>query len=215
MTEIEPEESRTDMPRLMDVLRRTLPEDDSTLQYLTNLIDRLKDTHERLNDWRELHNQLNEILYNFGQFSREVERLAVYHEDPEPETIGIHWRPVAQKVAFLLDWASAPHSVVVDTPFARLEDRIIGPTWAVELCVASDRLDRLVRPAGQPHLFILPRDSRPTRPLYVDINELYDAGGEFFDIAERTMYLTGRQIRETTTELLNLSHNVLGSLEER
>ena len=28
-----------------------------------------------------------------------------------PRTIGIHWRPVAQKVAILLDWASAPRSI--------------------------------------------------------------------------------------------------------
>jgi hypothetical protein len=203
-----------DLPRLIEVLRRGLPEGDPTPAYLARALRRLKEYHSRLNDWKELHNQLNDILFNFGQFSREVERLAVYHEDPEPETIGIHWRPVSQKVAFLLDWASAPRSVVVDKPFARLEDGIAGPTWLVELCVASDRLDNLVHPAGPSRLFVLPRDSRPTRPLYVDINELYDAEAEFYDVAERSMYLAGRQLRETATELLNLSHIVLGSLED-
>jgi len=204
-----------DLPRLMEVLRQSLPDDDPAPTHLIEALRQFKDYHARLSHWKELHNQLNDILFNYGQFSREVERLAVSHEDPEPRTIGIHWRPVAQKVAILLDWASAPRSIFEGEPFARLEDRITGPLWAVELCVASDRLDDLMRPPGPPRLFVLPRDSRPTRPLYLDIGELYDAGSEFYDIAERAMYLADRQLRETATELLNLSRIVLGSLEEK
>lgn len=204
-----------DLPRLMDALRQSLPENDPAPAYLINALRQFKDYHARLNDWKDLHNQLNDILFNYGSFSREIERLAVSHEDPEPRTIGMHWRPVSQRVALLLDWASAPRKIIEAEPFARLEDRLVGPQWAVELSVASDRLDDLVRPAGTARLFVLPRDSRPVRPPYVDIGELYDAASEFYDIAERSMYLADRQLRETAAELLSLSQIVLGSLEEK
>lgn len=204
-----------DLPRLMEALRQSLPEDDPAPTLLIDALRQFKDYHARLDHCKELHNQLNDILFNYGQFSREVERLSVTHEDPEPRTIGIHWRPVSQRVAILLDWASAPRSIFESEPFARLEDRITGPLWAVELCVASDRLDDLMRPVAQQRLFVLPRDSRPIRPPYVDIGELYDAGSEFYDIVERAMYLADRQLRETATELLSLSRIVLGSLEEK
>ena len=158
-----------DLPRLMEVLRQSLPDDDPAPTHLIEALRQFKDYHPRLSHWKELHNQLNDILFNYGQFSREVERLAVSHEEPEPRTIGIHWRPVAQKVAILLDWASAPRSIFEGEPFARLEDRITGPLWAVELCVASDRLDDLMRPPGPPRLFVLPRP-RPRRAPFIWIS---------------------------------------------
>lgn len=203
-----------DLPRLLSALRQGLPENDPAPAHLVRALRQFKIYHARLNDYKDLHNQLNDILFNYGSFSREIERLAVSHEDPEPRAIGIHWRPIFQRVTLLLDWASAPRTIIEAEPFARLEDRIVGPPWAVELCAASDRLDELVRSNRPERLFVLPRDSRPVRSSYVDIGDLYDAASEFFDVAERTMYLVDRQLRETTAELLSLSRIVLGSLED-
>ena len=204
-----------DLPRVLAALRQSLPANDPAPVYLIETLRQFRDYHARLNDWKELHNQLNDILFNYGSFSREVERLAVTHEDPEPRTIHMHWRPVSQRVSLLLDWASAPRTITGGEPFARLEDRIVGPLWAVELCAASARLDDLVRPAGPPRLFVELRNARPVRPPTVEIGDLYDAASEFFDTAERWMYLADRQLRDTATELLSLSRIVLGSLEEK
>jgi hypothetical protein len=204
-----------DLPRLLTALRHSLPEDDPAPTYLVNTLRQFRDYHARLNDWKEVHNQLNDILINYGAFSREIERLAVTHEDPESHTLGMHWRPVAQRVSLLLDWASAPRTITEGEPFARLEDRIVGPLWAVELCAAGDRLDDLVRPTGPRRLFVQPRNSRATRPPIVEIGELYDAAAEFIDTAERWMYLVDRQLRDTATELFSLSRVVLAGLEEK
>ena len=203
-----------DLPRLVAALRQSLPEEDPAPAYLIETLRRFRDYHIRLNDWKELHNQLNDILINYGSFSREVERLAVTHEDTEPRIINMHWRPISQRVSLLLDWASAPRSITEGEPFARLEDRIVGPMWAVKMCVACDRLDDLVRPVGPPRLFIQQPNSRPAHPPTVEIGDLYDAASEFIDTAERWMYLVDRQLRDTATELLSLSRIVLGSLEE-
>ena len=199
---------------IVGILRQSLPAGDPGLSSLIRALRLFRDFHLHLNDWNELHNQLSDILFNYGQFSREVERLSDSNEDPEPRAIGIHWHPVALKVTALLDWASAPRSIFEGEPFARLQDRIIGPTWAVELCKSCDRLDALLRPADLSRLFTLPRESLTSRTQFVDINELYDAGSDFYDVAERWMYLVDRQVRSTTMELLTLSQAVLSTLED-
>jgi hypothetical protein len=199
---------------IIGVLRQSLPPSDPRLSDLIRVLRLIRDFHLWLNDWNELHNQLSDILFNYSQFSREVERLSDSNEDPEPRTIGIHWHPVAQRVTALLDWASAPRSIFEGEPFARLQDRIVGPPWAVELCKSCDRLDALLRPADLSRLFTLPRESITSRPQYVDINELYDAGSDFYDVAERWMYLVDRRVHEITKELLSLSHSVFNTLED-
>lgn len=206
---------QVDLPHLLNALHQSLPANDPAPAHLIRALRRFKDYHARLNDYKDLHNQLNDILFNYGAFSREIERLAISHEDPEPRAISIHWRPISHKVSLLLDWASAPRTIIEDEPFARLEGRMVGPRWAIELCAACDRLDELVRANAPVHLFVRPRDSRPVQQFYVDIGDLYDAASEFFDVAERSMYLVDRQLRETTAELLSLSQIVLGSLEDQ
>jgi hypothetical protein len=206
---------RIDLPRLIQALRRSLPENDPAPADLIQVLGGFKEYHARLADWIDLHGHLNEILFNFGSFFREIERLSASHEDPEPPAIGMHWRPISQRVSLLLDWASAPRRVDETEPFARLEDRIVGPLWAIQLCVASDRLDDLLRSDGSARLFALPRDSRPYRPSYIDINELLDAASEFHDIAERALYLADRRLRETSAELRSFSNTVLSGLEEQ
>jgi hypothetical protein len=202
------------LSRLIEVLRQNLPPDDPAPSDLIQALSLFRNYHVRLKDLNELHKELSEILFNYGQFTREVERLSISNEDPEPRAISMHWYPVAQKVATLLDWASVPRSIIDGEPFARLEDRILGPAWAVELCKCSERLDTLVRPAETPRLFEHPRESLSNRLKFVDINELYDAGSDFHDTAERWMYLVDWQLRETTMELLALSQHVLSSLED-
>ena len=197
---------------IINNLRQNLPPDDPTPAELVKVFRLFVDYHIRLNDWNDLHNQLSDILFNYGQFSREVERLSDSNEDPEPRAIGIHWHPVAQRGTALLDWASVPRSIFPAEPFARLQDRMIGPAWAVELCKSSDRLESLTRPADIPRLFLQPREPFASRSQYVDINELYDAGSEFYDVAERWMYLVDRHVHKITKELLNLSRLLLSTL---
>jgi hypothetical protein len=203
-----------DLARIIEVLRRNSPPDDPALAELIRALRLFRSYHLNLSDWNELHNQLSDILFNYGQFSREVERLSNSNEDPEPRSIGMHWHPVAQKVAALLDWASAPRRIFDGEPFARLQDRIVGPPWAVELCSSCDRLDALLQPTDLPRMFTLPRESLSSRQQYVDINELYDAGSDFYDIAERWIYLVDRRVHEITMDLLKLSQSALGTLEE-
>lgn len=202
-----------DLPRLFEAMRQSLPQGDPAPARLIQALRRLQDQHTRLSEWIELQHRLSEILSGYGQFSREVERLEVSQEDPEPQTVGIFWRPVSRMTANLLEWASAPRRIFAGAPFARLADGIVGPSWAVELCVARERLDELMRPIEMTRLFEPPRGARPTRPLYIDIVELYDAGSEFYDVLERAKRLIDRQLYQTAMALAASSRAVFGDLE--
>jgi hypothetical protein len=177
-------------------------------------LHQIKDDYARLKDWSDLLVQLNEILFTFGAFFREIERLFMFHEEPEPSTVGLHWSPISQRVVMLLKWASLPRNIDEVESFARHEDRIVGPKWAVELSIASNRLDELLQPDGSTRLFGLPRDLQLSRQPYVDINDLCDAASEFYDVAERARYLTERKLCESITEFGNRTQIMLANLEE-
>lgn len=179
------------------------------------LLHQLEDYHARLKDWSDLLGQFSEILFNLGAFSGEIERLFMFHEEPDPSTIGDHWRPISTRVTSLLEWASVPRKIDEVEPFARHGDQTVGPHWAVELWSASSRLDELVRPPEETRLFSPRRGSKPASIPYLDINELYDAASEFIDVAERARYLVERKLRQSITEYHNRAQLLLTSLEER
>lgn len=183
-----------DLQKLVEVLKQNLPEDDQSPDQLVEVIQSFQRFHQQLHEWKELHNLLNDILFTQAQFTREVERVDATQEPPNLRTIERLWRPIAQKIILLLDWSTTVRTIT-NIPFQQTPQGLQGPAWAVELQVAKTRLDALVE--GK----------------QVDLNELYDAAFDFLDVAERHMYLADKQLRETATELYNLSRIVLGRLD--
>jgi len=103
------------------------------------------------------------------------------------------WRPVARKVDILLDFAGTVE-YIAEQPFKVSDAGMQGPNWAIELHVAGNRVDQVLRDDD------------------VDESALYDATYDFNDVAERHMYLADKKLRETAGELYTLSRIVLGSM---
>ena len=182
-----------DLQKLLETLKLSLPAGDPLPQHLVQTLKGFQHYHTRLHDWKELHNSLNDVLYALGQFSREVERLDAVRQTPDPRALSRLWRPVAHKVALLIDWSSSVRSIA-EVPFKRLGGEMQGPSWAVEIQAASSRLDDLLNGGT------------------IEFNDLYDATFDFLDTTERHMYLADKQLRETAEELYDLSRIVLGSM---
>ena len=182
-----------DLPRMMDVLKQTLPANDPLPNRLMEALQRFQFFHTRLFEWKELHNALNDILYALGQFSREVERLDATQEPPNARALARLWRPVAQKVDILLEWSKTV-CYIAETPFQSRPEGMLGPAWAVELHAARQRLDLMLEGHS------------------MNITETYDATFDFVDASEKHMYLADKRLRETATDLYNLSQVVLGSV---
>ena len=181
-----------DMDRLAAALKQALPAGDPAPQQLLDTLNRFQTFHSHLYEWKEVHNLLNDIIYVLDQFSREVERMDATNQPGDLRSLGRLWRPVAAKIAVLLDWSSGVNFVSV--PVGRLDDGSLqGPDWAVELEAARLRLEETLQPAN------------------FDPAVLYDATQDFSDVAERHMYLADKRLRDTAGELYTLSRVVLGS----
>lgn len=182
-----------DLDKLAETLRQALPPGDPLPRRLIEALQQFQYFHARLYEWKELHNCLNDVLYALGQFSRQVDRLDMLRTIPEKRSLARLWRPVAQKVSLLLDFAAAV-KFITEVPFAQVPDGLQGPNWAVELHSARVRLDELLQ--------------RPE----LDLDELSDATFDFSDLAEKHMYLADKQLRATSGELYSLSCILLGKV---
>lgn len=184
-----------DVVKLVEILRQNLPAGDPLPQNLLKSLKEFQYLHTRLHEWKKLHNCVNTILNDVGQFRHEVDRVEMAGSLPSPQGLSRLWRPVRRDVLILLDWAGTVQ-YISETPFAQLAAGLQGPPWAVELFTTKNRLDDLLgRPA-------------------VDIADLSDALLDFVDAAERHMYLADESLRDTAEELYTLSRVVLGGLPD-
>jgi hypothetical protein len=184
-----------DLQKLMETLKQALPENDPLPDRLVTALKDFKHYHARLWEWKELHNALNDVIFVFDQFSREVERRDGAGSLGDVRALRRLWRPVDQKVGLLLDFACQIQHV--GTPLVTQPDGSRqGPPWAIELAVTADQLKNLFE------------DSALT------LATLYEATCAFSDAAEKHMYLADKQLRDTASELFNLSNALLGSVDD-
>ena len=181
-----------DLAKLAETLKQALPDNDPLPDRLVNALQDFQRYHTRLWEWKELHNALNDVIFVFDQFSKEVERRDAANNLGDVRALKRLWRPVEQKVELLLDFATKVQHIgspLVTQPDGSRQ----GPPWAIELASANDQLD---------HLFA---EGVPT------LDNIYEATYAFSDAAEKHMYLADKQLRDTAGELYNLSNALLGA----
>jgi len=181
-----------DLAKLAETLKQALPDNDPLPDRLVNALQDFQRYHTRLWEWKELHNALNDVIFVFDQFSKEVERRDASNNLGDVRALKRLWRPVEQKVELLLDFATKVQHIgspLVTQPDGSRQ----GPPWAIELASANDQLD---------HLFA---EGVPT------LDNIYEATYAFSDAAEKHMYLADKQLRDTAGELYNLSNALLGA----
>ena len=182
-----------DVQKLLEILKQALPADDPLPDRLVNALKDFKQYHTRLWEWKELHNALNDVIFVFDQFSKEVERRDAANNLGDVHALKRLWRPVDQKVDLLLDLATRVQHI--GSPLITQSDGSRqGPPWAIELASAADQLKQLFD------------QNVPT------LDTLYEATYAFSDAAEKHMYLADKQLRDTAGELYNLSNTLLGSV---
>jgi hypothetical protein len=184
-------------PQLLDVnkvvatLQEALPANDPTPRHLVETLQRFQTFHACLHEWKELHNHLNDVTMVLDQFEREVERLDASGSPGDARSLARQWRPVTQKVDFLLAWATTIKHI--GNPFEQAAGGLQGPAWAIELYSVHLHVKELLDPAN------------------FDLTALYDATYDFSDTAQRNLYLADKALRDAAGELYNLSRLVIGS----
>ncbi len=182
-----------DLAKLAETLKQALPDNDPLPDRLVNALRAFKQYHTRLWEWKEVHNTLNDVIFVFDQFAKEVERRDAANNLGDVRALKRLWHPVDQKMDLLLDLAARIQHI--GPPLITLPDGSRqGPPWAIELASVTDQLKHLFD-EGVPAL-----------------DTLYEATYAFSDAAEKHMYLADKQLRDTASELFNLSNALLGSV---
>jgi hypothetical protein len=182
-----------DVQKLLETLKQALPDGDPLPDRLVSALQDFNQHHTRLWEWKELHNALNDVIFVFDQFSKEVERRDAANNLGDVRALKRLWRPVDQKVDLLLDFATKVQHIaapLVTQPDGSRQ----GPPWAIELASVTDQLKSLFE------------EGIPT------LETLYEATYAFSDAAEKHMYLADKQLRNAAGELYNLSNALLGSV---
>lgn len=183
-----------DVQKLMETLKQALPDDDPLPAELIETLRSFRGFHAKLYEWKEVHNVLNDVLFVFDQFSREVERRDASGQPGDLRSLARAWRPVKQKIDLLRDAAAALQ--YISHPLVESAAGRQGPPWVIEILSAADRLADLLDDAQ------------------MNFEGLYDATNALGDAAEKHMYLADKKLRETAGELNDLSNLLLGSLSD-
>ncbi len=182
-----------DLPKLLETLKQSLPENDPLPERLVSALQDFKQYHTLLWEWKELHNALNDVLFVLDQFSREVERLDAAGQTGNARTLARLWRPVDQKVDLLIEFAKSLR--YIGSPYVEHNGDRQGPPWAIELRSTAQRINDLLNPSDY------------------DFAALYDATNAFSDAADKHLYLADKQLRDTAGDLYNLSQQLLGEFK--
>ena len=183
-----------DIQKLVDTLKQALPDGDPLPAHLIDTLRNFRSFHSRLFEWKEVHNVLNDVIFVFDQFSREVERRDASGQPGDLKSMARAWRPVKQKIDLMRSCASGLQ--FIGAPLIEAAAGRQGPAWAIEILSAADRLNDLLDDAQ------------------MNFAGLYDATCALSDAAEKNMYLADKSLRETAAELYNLSNLLLGSLSD-
>ena len=127
-----------DVQKLMETLKQALPDDDPLPANLAEMLRNFRGFHARLFEWKEVHNVLNDVIFVFDQFSREVERRDASGQPGDLRSLARAWRPVKQKIDLLRDAAAALQ--YISNPLVESAAGRQGPPWVIEILSAADRL---------------------------------------------------------------------------
>lgn len=209
-----------DTDELVSALKEAFPKDDPRPEQLRRIfveLQQLQQYQQSLYEWKELHNSLDDILTSFAQFSSEIHRADVGKVIPSLSTLNNLWYAVSVKVDALLQFATGIN--FIGKRYQEGGGSISGEIWAVKISIMRRQINtqlglnettsfststrRLVSFAEKSRLII---GIKPNWWV-----ALYELNNEFNHVVYAQMHWADKKLRETATELYNLSKSVFGS----
>jgi len=188
-----PELLAADLQRASAALKREMPESIQVLNQLAWVLRELSHFQNHLNEWKELHNLLQEYLSALTALKQQVE-LELRSAGRWRRTNVQHlWRPCQRKLCDLEHFAQRIQ-YIDPQPFRRTETGIQGPPWMVYIVASWGELE------------ICMAEGDDLTRLHVALsnlwNDCYDALNE-----------ADRHLHETAKDLYRLSDFILRSVE--
>jgi hypothetical protein len=140
----------------------------------------LLDASERLNEWKELHNLLQEFLTSFGPFHRQVDLAYAGGGSLDWPSLEINLHPCDTQVAKLISFAAKIN--YIGKRYEKTRDGLYGEGWVVETVTGYRRVKAVVEERG---------DSRVLSNLANEIDSICNA---HLDFADKQLHQTAIQV---------------------
>lgn len=174
-------------------LRKALPEDHPAIQSLRESLASLATYHELINEWKELHNLLQELLTAMDQFHAEVQRLYDLSAIGDVKSLRRQWRPCQQRIRVLVGFARDIKLIWAE-PYREENETLRGPAWAVEIVLRQRDLEDM-----------LGREE-------CDVDPMYELIVDFHDTCYTHLYLADKNLRDAAGDLYLLSSRILAKV---
>jgi hypothetical protein len=171
-------------------LRSALPEGVEALDQLIQVIRELGHLHAHLNEWKEMHNLLQECITSLIPLKGELESVIEYSEHWKKTSSLRLWSPCRTQLHLLESFAQSIK--YIDKPFRRDEGAIRGPSWMIAIAVLRDDFEICLR-EGDPET-------------------IYNLTLDLWDTCYDALYQADKRLRDKVGELYMLS-NALRSVQ--
>lgn len=163
-------------------------------QGLNSLMEQFRRYNEQINEWKELHRQVNVLLTVFDPFRKQIERFDARPERFDVYSVDANWQTVNLFIGQLLRWATS-----IDHIGPRYRDaagELTGVEWAVRLGTINGAINRHLK-------------ARPAQPT-ADPNDVWwrrlrEETSNLEDAIKQVLIMADEELRKTTADLFDLS----------
>jgi hypothetical protein len=168
--------------------------------------------HNTLWEWKELHNDLDDILSKFAPFDTEIKRVEINKELPRYDYLQEAWSKVCLSVDVLIDFAHNIKHIGIAYKQSP-EGAILGEPWAVKLYVlrsqindqlASGRISSSNKMIGiANHIFqgVQQKIDKTIGHLPSWCQGLPELSSQFNNVSYHHMHLADKKLREASDKL--------------
>jgi hypothetical protein len=174
---------------------------------LDGALQKFQNYHQALYEWKELHNALDEILNAFNQYYSQVERINGSRTPPSLRDLKLLWTPVSRRIDGLLEFSKSIR--IIGKPFIDTNGELQGERWSIDIVVLRNDIEKIIFQDPQNSSNGLARNVliiTGAKPGWW--NNLYELTRNFYHTAYMHLHWGDKKLRESATELYNLSETV-------
>ncbi len=175
-------------------LKKILPKNDPILQRLVESLKSFAAYHELINEWKELHNLLQDLHNSIGPFYDEVDRLYGL-QVTEMRSLRRQWRLCQRQIHILMGFAESIKHIWSE-PYFEDNGKSYGPPWMVKIVRQQRDIEEMLK-----------EDECDTR-------ELHDLTTSLSNDCYKHLYVADKKLRDETGNLYRLSTQILAKLTE-
>ncbi len=184
-----------DVSKVIADILAALPKDSLLGKKLLRLMEQFETHHNHLNELKELHDYLHDLLNSVQAFYSQVRDPKRRFSERELRYLASQWRNVEDRIDALMNWArNLKYIAAPDPPFAKTNGQVIGPAWAVQ--IYSLKLDI--------HAIIVSQAIRRS--------DLEDSTSELNNVILRHMFEVDKKLRKIAEAIYILSREVRASI---